>query len=46
LGPELNKIEEKWADGPLAVFDDPRMTQKVIAWRNSRRDAPAPLTSV
>lgn len=39
-GSALNKIEEKWADVPLAVFDDPRMTQKVIAWRNSRRDTP------
>lgn len=39
-GSALNKIEEKWGSVPLAVFDDPRMTQKVIAWRNSRRDTP------
>ncbi|MBY9062632.1 hypothetical protein K7957_06780 [Sphingomonas yunnanensis] len=39
-GSALNKFGEKWGSVPLAVFDDPRMTQEVIAWRNSRRDTP------
>lgn len=39
-GSALNRIEEKWGAVPLAVFNDPRMTSKVIAWRNSRRATP------
>ena len=39
-GSSLNKIEEKWGEVPLAVFNDPRMIAKVIAWRNSREATP------
>lgn len=39
-GSQLNRIEEKWGDVPLALFNDPRMIQKIVAWRDSRRATP------
>lgn len=37
-GSALDRIEEKWGDIPLAVFNDPRMKARVVAWRDSRAD--------
>lgn len=39
-GSALNKIEEKWSEAPLAVFNDTRMIAKVVAWRDSRTATP------
>lgn len=39
-GSALDRIEEKWGDVPLAVWNDPRMVAKVVAWRDSRSDTP------
>lgn len=39
-GSALDRIEEKWGDVPLAVFNDPRMVAKVVAWRDSRSETP------
>lgn len=39
-GSALDRIEEKWGDVPLAVFNDSRMREKVVAWRDSRLDTP------
>jgi Site-specific recombinase XerD len=39
-GSALDRIEEKWGDTPLTVWADPRMTAKVVAWRDSRADTP------
>lgn len=39
-GSALNRIETKWGEVPLAVFDDPRMKKKVVAWRDSRSETP------
>jgi integrase len=39
-GSALSRIEEKWGDLPIAVFNDPRMKAKVVAWRDSRRETP------
>lgn len=39
-GSALNLIEEKWGSTPLAVWNDPRMVAKVVAWRDSRGDTP------
>lgn len=39
-GSALNKIEEKWGVTPLAVWNDPRMVAKVVAWRDSRAATP------
>ena len=36
----LNIIEEKWGDTPLSIWCDPRMTAKVVAWRDSRAATP------
>lgn len=36
----LNAIDTKWSKVPLAIFDDSRMIQKVVAWRDSRRATP------
>ncbi|MEA1015152.1 tyrosine-type recombinase/integrase [Sphingosinicella sp. LY1275] len=36
----LNRIEEKWGDTPLAVWNDPRMVAKVVAWRDERAATP------
>ena len=39
-GSALNAIEAKWAATPLSVWNDPRMTSKVVAWRDSRAETP------
>lgn len=39
-GAALDLIEKKWGDLPLEVFNDPRMTGKVVAWRDSRASTP------
>ena len=39
-GSALDRIEEKWGNTPLTVWADPRMTAKVVAWRDSRADTP------
>jgi len=39
-GSALDRIEEKWGEVPLAVFNDSRMRSKVVAWRDSRSDTP------
>lgn len=39
-GSALDRIEEKWGDSPLTVWADPRMTAKVVAWRDSRAETP------
>lgn len=39
-GHALDLIEEKWGDVPLSIWSDPRMTAKVVAWRDSRAATP------
>lgn len=39
-GSALDRIEEKWGKVPLAIFDDQRMIEKVINWRDSRAATP------
>lgn len=39
-GSALDAIEGKWGKTPIAVWNDPRMTSKVVAWRDSRRSTP------
>jgi integrase len=39
-GSALDQIEARWGDTPLEVWDDPRMTAKVVAWRDSRASTP------
>lgn len=39
-GGELDAIEKKWGETPLAVWNDARMIQKVIDWRDSRARTP------
>lgn len=39
-GRALDLIEEKWGAIPLEVWNDPRMTAKVVAWRDSRSATP------
>lgn len=39
-GHALDLIEEKWGDVPLSLWSDPRMTAKVVAWRDSRASTP------
>jgi len=36
----LDRIAEKWGQTPLAVWNDPRMVAKVVAWRDSRAATP------
>ena len=36
----LKKIEERWGDVPLTVFDDRRMIAKIVQWRDSRIKTP------
>ena len=31
----LTRIEAKWPDVPLSVFSTPRMTTKIVAWRDT-----------
>lgn len=39
-GSALKSIEAKWRRTPLTVWNDPRMTGKVVAWRDSRVETP------
>ena len=39
-GSSLNKIDERWGDTPLNVWNDPRMAGKVVQWRDERADTP------
>lgn len=39
-GSALKKIGEKWGKVPLQVFDDTRMIERVINWRDSRASTP------
>ena len=39
-GSALDRIEDKWGNVPLAVFNDPRTKAKVVDWRDSRADTP------
>lgn len=39
-GSALVRIEEKWCDTPLGIWNDARMTAKVVAWRDSRASTP------
>ena len=39
-GAALDKVEDRWGDLPLDVWNDPRMTGKVVAWRDSRCSTP------
>ncbi len=39
-GSALDRIEEKWGDVPLALFNDPRMKAKIVDWRDSRSATP------
>ncbi|APZ99967.1 hypothetical protein BWQ93_16865 [Sphingopyxis sp. QXT-31] len=36
----VDRIEEKWGNVPVGVWNDPRMKAKVIQWRNARKDMP------
>jgi integrase len=37
---QLRRIEDKWGETPIAVWSDPRVTAKVVKWRDSRRGTP------
>lgn len=39
-GSQLRRIEERWGEIPLAVWNDPRMKAKVMKWRNERTATP------
>jgi integrase len=39
-GSALNRISEKWGAVPLEVFNDPRMTSKIVDWRDNRAATP------
>jgi integrase len=37
---QLSAIERRWGDAPLSVWNDPRITAKVVDWRDERQDTP------
>jgi integrase len=39
-GAALDAIETKWGDIPLGVWSEPRMTRKILEWRDTRADKP------
>lgn len=39
-GSALDRIEAKWGETPLEIWNDPRMTAKVVAWRDARAATP------
>lgn len=39
-GSALNRIEDKWGKVPIEIFDDTRMIERVIHWRDSRANTP------
>lgn len=38
--PHVDLIEARWGDKPISVWSDPRMVEKVIKWRDERKDTP------
>lgn len=36
----IDLIEKRWGDKPTSVWNDPRMTAKVVIWRDERRANP------
>jgi integrase len=38
--PHVDLIEARWGDKPIGVWNDPRMVEKVINWRNERKATP------
>jgi integrase len=36
----LVRIEDKWGETPLALWNDPRMVGRAVAWRDSHSDTP------
>lgn len=39
-GGQLDLIEARWGETPIAFWSDPRMVGKVLAWRDSRASTP------
>lgn len=39
-GAQLDLIDLRWGDKPMAVWDDPRMVAKVMKWRDERASTP------
>jgi integrase len=39
-GSALDRIDEKWGETPLEIWNDPRMIAKVVAWRDTRAATP------
>lgn len=39
-GDALDRVGAKWGKVPLAIFDDPRMKPKTVAWRNTMSTTP------
>ena len=39
-GSALDLIDTKWGETPLELWNDPRMTAKIVAWRDSRAATP------
>lgn len=38
--PHVDVIEDRWGKFPIGIFDDARMVEKVVKWRNERQDTP------
>lgn len=38
--PHVDLIEERWGKFPIGIFDDPRMIEKVVKWRDERQATP------
>lgn len=38
--PHVDLIEDRWGKHPMTVWDDPRMVEKVVNWRDERRHIP------
>lgn len=38
--PHVDLIEARWGDKPIGVWNDPRMVEKVINWRDERKATP------
>lgn len=36
----LDLIEDRWGGTPLSLWSDPRMTAKIVQWRDSRAETP------
>ena len=39
-GSALNRVEEKWGSVPLRLFNETRMIEKIVNWRDSRKATP------